>query len=99
MVMVDGDWRVTHVNAHAAELLARSAAELLGSHLWTAFPSAIGTIFQSEPQRAVAEGTTRRFTAFFEPIGAWLAVRAVPVAGGVAVFFSDVTEYKRAELR
>jgi diguanylate cyclase (GGDEF)-like protein/PAS domain S-box-containing protein len=99
MLMVDDDWRITHVNPPAEELLGAPAGQLAGKLLWKAFPDAIGTVFHSEAQLVAAERRPRRFTALYEPLGVWLAVRVTPAGDGLALFLTDVTDYKRAQLR
>ena len=99
MLMVDADWRILHANEHAAQLLCSTVRDLVGQILGDAFPEAIGTAFDHELRLAAGERAPRRFTAHYAPLGLWLAVRATPAGDGLALFLTDVTDYKRAELR
>ncbi|MCC2336074.1 SpoIIE family protein phosphatase [Cellulomonas wangsupingiae] len=94
---LDEDWLFRHVNAEAELILATTRADLLGNSIWELFPAALGTPFE-EHYRAVARtGEPRVFDAWYPPpLDAWYEVRAVPERGGVAVYFTDVTERRRA---
>lgn len=93
---VDRDWRFTYVNREAERLLRRPRAELLGQIVWNEFPEAAGTIFHHEYERALAEFVTVDFETFYPPLGNWLAVTAHPSSEGLAVYFRDVTEARKA---
>ena len=94
---LDIDWRFTHVNAHAAKLLHSCRAALLGRKVWEEFPAMVGTVFQIECQRAVADVCTVSFEAYYAPWALWLAVDAFPSAQGLAVYFRDITKEHLAE--
>jgi PAS domain S-box-containing protein len=95
-VALDADWRYTYVNEHAGRLFHRDPASLIGKHIWTEFPEGVGQPFQLEYERAVAEGTPRQIEAYYPPYGRWFDNRIYPYAGGVAIFFQDVTERRTA---
>lgn len=94
---VDHIWRFTYLNSAAERLLLRKRNELLGRNVWHEFPEAVGTHFEEESRRAVAENVTVEFDSFYEPLDAWLAIRAYPTPGGLSVYFQDITQKKRAE--
>jgi PAS domain S-box-containing protein len=98
-VALDANWRYTYVNEHAGRLFHRDPASLIGKHIWTEFPEGVGQPFQLEYERAVAEGTPRQIEAYYPPYGRWFENRIYPYAGGLAIFFQDVTERRTAEAR
>ena len=93
----DGEWRFTHVNAHAERLLCRPRAELLGRVVWDEFPEAVGTKPFVEYRRAVTEQVPVAFEEFYVPLATWFEVRAYPSPDGLSVFFQDITARKEAE--
>ncbi len=93
---VDREWRFTYLNSEAERLLQRTREELLGQSMWDEFSDAAGSSFEREYTRAMAEQTTVQFEEFFPPLRAWFDVRAFPTAGGISVFFRDVTARKLA---
>jgi PAS domain S-box-containing protein len=95
---VDREWRFTYVNKSAEELWSRARGDLLGKNLWKEFPQAAGSVQYETISRAMKERTTTSFEAISPIVGVWVAGRAYPSTnGGVAVYFDDVTERKRAE--
>lgn len=94
---LDRNWRFTYLNACAEKLLGRRRDELLGFNVWEKYPDTVGSIFQTEYERALAEGTTARFETYYEPLGMWLTVVAYSSAEGLAVYFRDVTKKRVTE--
>lgn len=94
---LDRDWRFTYINARAEELMGCSRSELLGCNMWEKYPDAVGTIFQIEYQRVMAEGKPASFEAYHAPLGVWRQVDAYPSGSGLAVHYRDVTGKHVAE--
>ena len=94
---VDQDWRFTFLNREAERLLKRPRGELIGRELWSEFPAAVGSSFEREYRRAMAESQTMEFEAFYPPLSIWLGVRAYPSGQGLAVYFRDISARKQAE--
>ncbi|NLY27299.1 MAG: PAS domain S-box protein [Alcaligenaceae bacterium] len=89
---LDTDWNFTFLNKRAEQILQRSRHELIGRNVWVEFAPAVGTIFEHEYRRAMADQTAVVFEQYYEPLGLHLEVRAYPSENGLAVYFQDVTE-------
>ncbi len=96
ILVMDTDWRFTFVNPEAERLVARSADELLGQRIWSAFPEVIGSRFEHAYRRAVMESTTVSLEEYFPPLQKWFSVRAFPSEQGLTIYFRDSTESRRA---
>jgi PAS domain S-box-containing protein len=96
-VALDREWRYVYVNERAAQLLQRTPAELVGKNIWTAFPEGVGQPFQRAYERAMREQQIISLEAYHEPWGRWFENRIYPSANGVAVFFTETTDRKKAE--
>ncbi|MEI7762247.1 MAG: PAS domain S-box protein, partial [Comamonadaceae bacterium] len=95
---LDRNWCFTYVNAHAEKVLQRSREELLGCNVWEKYPAAVGSIYQIEYERALAESRTTRFEApDADGLNTWLSVTAYPSREGLAVYFRDISEKHRVE--
>ena len=99
-MVVDPDWRISFVNPRAEELfkpLQKTRASMAGKFLWDEFPEIAGTIFEQSYRRAVREKTAVAFEALYPPLQSWFDVRAYSLRDGLAIYFLDITERKRAE--
>ncbi len=94
---MDKDWCFTYINQRAEELLHKTRVELLHHSLWTEFPEAVGSGFEVEYRRAMAEQISLEFEEYYEPFQTWFKVHVYPYSDGLSVYFRDVTERKRAE--
>ena len=94
---VNSEWKITHLNAGAETLLGRTRDELLGHELWEKFPQQIGSIFEANYQKVMAEQTPVEFEASDSSWKVWYEVRAYPSNGGISVFFRDISERRKTE--
>jgi len=94
---LDLSWRFTYVNGQAERLLNRRREDLLGKNVWDEFPEAVGSVFQENFQRAIAENTVVSLEEYYQPFKTWLEVRAYPAPEGLSVYFHDIGERKMLE--
>lgn len=94
---LDREWRFTYVNQEAERIFGEPRKTFVGHNIWEKFPPAVGSRFQREYERAVAESATVHFEEFYPPFGRWFEVRAYPSAAGLSVYFCDITERRQAE--
>ncbi len=95
---LDSDWRFTYANKQCEPLLRRSTEELIGKNIWEEFPEAVGSTFQEQYFKAVAEQVSVTVEDFYAPLDTWFEVRAYPAAdGGLSVYFHNIDD--RAERR
>ncbi len=95
----DDEWRLTRVNARAAEylrLLGAGAGDPVGRSVWEAIPGLAGSRFQAEAFRALVEHAEVEFDGFFAPLKRWFSVRITPTADGVIASARDVTGWRQA---
>ena len=95
---VDERWRATYVNGALEQMTGRKRHELLGRSWWDEFPSAADTPFAHACRRAMRERVPVEISDYFAPQDRWYDLRAFPTDdGGLAVYFQNITERKRAE--
>ncbi|MBI5303061.1 MAG: PAS domain S-box protein [Chloroflexi bacterium] len=97
-VALDNDWRYTYVNAKAAQTFGRTREQLIGKHIWTEFPEGIGQPFYHAYYKAVETQQPIFLEEYYPPYDRWFENRIYPSKEGLAIFFHDVTDKKRAEL-
>jgi signal transduction histidine kinase/CheY-like chemotaxis protein len=97
MFVLSHDWNVRYVNAAASNYLHRPREEMLGMSVWTLFPGMHDGDMGERLEAAAAQGLDAEFTTFHAPLSAWFDVRAYPYAGGLTVYFRDVTFQRETE--
>jgi len=96
-VSLDTNWCYTYVNKKAGEFLGRTPSSLIGKHIWTEFPEGVGLPFYMAYYKAVETQQTQYFQEYFEPFGKWFDNRVYPSSKGLTIYFTDITEQKKAE--
>ncbi len=93
---LDHSWRFSYLNRQGEKLLGRTGASLMGKSIWREFPGAMNTSFSAQIRAAVTAGEHVEFEAHHAPMDTWFEVRAYPFPDGVAVYFRDVSESRKA---
>ena len=94
-IRFDRDWRIVYVNAEGERICQLPRSELLGVIIWDIFPALVGTRFEAEFRRAVAERVTVEFENFYELYDRWYSIKGYPTSdGGLTTFIRDVTDQK-----
>jgi PAS domain S-box-containing protein len=91
------DWNFTYLNPEAERLLGRRRDDLIGKNLWNEFPELLGSPFEDNYRRVLAEQIAVEFEASDALGRVWYEMHAYPSGTGLSVFFRDVTERKRIE--
>ena len=97
-VVVDGAWHLTYMNRAAEELEHRYRRQRVGAGLVDLFPVTSGSAARQKLEQAAQDRVTVEFEDFYEPWQRWFEIKASPTeANGLAIYFRDITERKRAE--
>ncbi len=96
-IALDREWKITYVNKAAEVLVGSNRDKLIGTVLWDAFPEAVGSRFETEYRRAIAEGVAVELEEFFAPLNKRFEVRAYPSEDGLAIYFRDITRARTLE--
>lgn len=93
----DAQWRFVHINTSAERILGIQREDVIGKNHWEVFPQTLETRLEQEYRRSAA-GEVREFEYFCVPWKRWFHNRCFPrQCGGMAVYFSDITERKQTE--
>lgn len=99
---IDREWRFTYINAEAEKAFLKLGGrdpDPIGKLFLEFMPEIKNTLFEIEYRRAMLEQRAVHFEEYFPPLQAWLNVHAYPSSEGLSVYFRNVTEQKRNEVR
>ncbi|WP_049924972.1 PAS domain-containing sensor histidine kinase [Halopiger goleimassiliensis] len=90
---VDDEYRFTHVNERAEQLLQRSEDELLGEKLWDVFPdlTEIDEVWDAFHTAMESQEPTS-YELYYDTLDFWVEANLYPSETGISVYFRDVTE-------
>jgi PAS domain S-box-containing protein len=87
----DSQFRYTFLNRAREQLLAEDRANLLGQILWEVHPALVGTRFQENCRRAMAERVPVMFEDYDQALQRWFAFTATPDSeGGIVLRTVDI---------
>ena len=90
-VALDHEWRVTYLNAKGSRVVGFPAEELVGHVMWDLFPGLRDSTFGQAYEQAVRTGEPVEFEAWYEHLGKWFEVHAVPGPDGLHLYFVDIS--------
>lgn len=96
---VNPDQFLTYVNRQAAAFIDPDAdpQSLVGRLIWDLVPGAVGTRYADAYFNAMAQERSIVVEDWFEPWQRWIECRIYPSSQGASVYFTDISERKRAE--
>jgi PAS domain S-box-containing protein len=95
-IALDAEWRYVYMNAAAEKHYGRMRAELLGHNYWEAHPYLRGSEIERRFRTTLETGSHEDFE--YEAGGRWWDLRTSRHrAGGILVYFQDVTNRRHAE--
>jgi PAS domain S-box-containing protein len=94
---LDHELRFTYVNQRALDYWNREREELMGRRISDVFPVLKGTLIEMHLQRALREQSSAAFEALSPVAGSWLELNVYPAGQGLAIYFRDISDRKRAE--
>jgi PAS domain S-box-containing protein len=98
IVIIDSNWRFAFANQLALQLVGRD--DIIGQDIFELFPGNRQEPFNSAYRTTMATREPTEFEAFHTaPINTWFRVQARPFDNGIIIFFCDISDRKRAEVR
>jgi len=97
---LDADWCYTYLNGPAEALLGLTREQAVGQRVWDLFPAAEHSVIGQTYRDVLATGQSATFDAFYPaPLDTWFDIRVTPDAGGLSVFFIDISDRVQQQQR
>ena len=96
VALMNRDWVFTYLNRAGLAIIGRDLP-IVGRHYAEVFPGSAGDAFRARYAEAMA-GNRVEFVDYYAPFDLWASIRVFPTPEGIAIFFQDVTQHRRAEL-
>lgn len=93
---LDESWQVTCFNREAERLFKIARAEVMGKVFWDVLPEITGSFYQRF-RHSVQDRMVLTFDGYYPPSDRWVEAKTYPHSDGLSVFFSDITERRRAD--
>jgi PAS domain S-box-containing protein len=93
----DRNWVITYANAEAIRISRIEPTDIHTKTHWQLFPETIGTAVERTYRTVMQMREPRHIEHFYAPFDIWIDVHILPTEEGVALYYRDVTDRKRAE--
>ena len=94
---LDAEFRYVYVNDAAVRLVGIPREAAVGRTPWDLFPRDVADDAVTRLREAVEHGRPVRYELYLPHADRWYENRAYPTAGGVSLFFSDITARRQAD--
>ncbi|MEX0592960.1 MAG: PAS domain S-box protein [Nitriliruptoraceae bacterium] len=96
---IDRSWQFTYLNRRAEVLFDTHRHRLIGTDVWTALPSIVGSEVERAYRTAMTENVATHVDAYFcEPRSTWVEEHIFPSDQGLTVFLADVGDRVRRDI-
>lgn len=97
MVSLDTEWRYTFLNDAALATHPQGRDAILGKTIWEVHPEMINTKFSEKYYEAMRTKKVQQLEDYYAPMDFWFSVKVYPSDDGITIFYTDITENKKAE--
>ena len=93
----DRNWVMTSANAEAIRISRIELSDIHTKTHWQLFPETVGTPLERTYRTVMQMREPQHIEHFYAPFDVWIDVHILPTEEGVALYYRDVTDRKRAE--
>ena len=93
----DRNWVMTYANAEAMRVSRIKPSDVHTKTHWELYPETVGTALERAYRAVMQTREPRHIEHFYAPFDVWIDVHILPTEEGIALYYRDVTDRKRAE--
>ncbi|OIJ11235.1 hypothetical protein BKP37_16455 [Anaerobacillus alkalilacustris] len=97
--MLDFEWKFVYLNSEAEKILNRTKDNLIGKYFRDEFPEADNSSLYTNLHLAMEKQKTSNFELYCPGIKKWFNVRIYPLNECLSVYFLDITDTKKMNIR
>ena len=97
ILCLNRDWIITFANDEAFRRSLVTPEDVNKRTYWEVYPYVIGTALDTAYRSVMDTGEPTQLEYFCAPIDTWVFVHICPTDEGIALYFQDITDRKRAE--
>ncbi len=97
ILCMDHEFRITFANAAARRVSRLTDADLNSRTHWELFPETEGTQVERIYRQVMDDRQPAQLEHFYAPFDVWVGVQVFPTEEGVALYYRDITDRKKAE--
>ena len=97
ILFLDKNFRITFANAQARILSRLTLDDMDNKTLWEIFPETLGTELEVHARQAMSAPVSEQFEYYYAPFDIWADIHVFHYQGGIAFYYRDITDRKRAE--
>ena len=97
--MLDREWKFIYLNNAAEKVIGSSKENMIGKCMWEEFPELVELPIFSHYQYALENQQPVNFDFYIPTKQQWYDIRAYPSNDVLTVYFFDITERKRSNIR
>ena len=97
ILCLDRKWRITFANAEARRISRITDADLNNKTHWELYPTTVGSQLELTYRRVMQTGAPEHLEFFHQPFNTWVDVHVLPTPEGIALYYRDISDRKRAE--
>ena len=97
VLCLNRDWVITFANEEAFRRSRVRPADVNQRTYWDVYPYVIGTELEAAYRSVMDTGEATQIEYFCPPIDMWVFVHICPTDEGIALYYQDITDRKRAE--
>ncbi|WP_433984196.1 PAS domain-containing protein [Tunturiibacter empetritectus] len=93
----DRNWVITYANAEAVRVSHIQPSDINSKTHWQLFPETVGTALERTYRTVMQTRIAQHVEHYYAPVDVWVDVHILPTDEGVALYYRDLTDRKRAE--